>query len=235
MYRKKLHRKILQLKQIQKFNFQKSNTMGNKTAVKYKSAKDGLLGGLIDLKSMQEEFPKAAAVVGGIVIGKFVNGMLDKIIMSKTVAGFMGVELQANVAKWLKPALVGIAGFGLMTYGKKEHSAIMQNIGLGVAGYGISGVFSALTAKNLLQGLGAAEDEYVMLDTNGNRIGTIDMKQLLPDLETPEYSGIAGQNVEYAIMDGTAELPLTLLDGAEDEDEDTPMIMNGNELPLIID
>jgi len=152
--------------------------------------------------------------VGGVVIGRFVNGVLDRIILSKQVAGLMGVELQANVAKWLKPTLVGLAGFGLMSYGKNQGSTIMQNIGLGVAGYGISGMFTAITAKNLLSGFGA-DDEYIMLDANGNRIGNIDMKQLLPDLETPEFAG-----THYAIMDGTGgmndDFPM-ILDGSDDD------------------
>lgn len=196
--------------------------MENKSAEK-DSAKKGMLEGFFDFKSMQKEFPKAAAVVVGIVGGRFVNGLLDKIIMTKTIEGLFGIEIQANIAKWLKPTLVGFMGFGLMSYGKKTGSSLMENIGLGVAGYGISNVFSAITAKNLLSGLGAENEEFVMIDVSGNPIGNIDMRALLPDLETPEYAGLDEFEDEYAGLDEFEELP-AILNG--DEFEELPQIMN---------
>ena len=201
----------------------------NNNAGRRVPAKTSLIGGMVDMKSIQNELPKAGAVVGGIVIGRFINGVLDKIIMSKTVAGFMGVEMQSNIAKFLKPTLVGLAGVGLMGYAKSQKSDLLYNVGLGVAGFGISGVFTALTAKNLIAGLGSTEDEFVMYDADGTRIGNIDMNELLPDLEAP----VSGDGYEAnIIMNGGDEFPM-ILNGDEDE---FPSILNGDQddFPMIL-
>ena len=158
-----------------------------RTAKKRSSRGGGYLSGVFKLPQIKQDFPKAAAVVGGVIIGRFINGQLDKIILSKGVGEFAGIEMQQNLVKFAKPALVTVAGLAGMGYGKKNHNDIIFHVGLGITAYGASGVLSAITNKSYLQGFGA--DDYTITDSNGNRLAALDeaeMKRLLPDLEGGE-------------------------------------------------
>ena len=43
------------------------------------------LGGFFKMPDVKQDLPKAAAVVGGVIIARFVGGQLDKFILSKSV------------------------------------------------------------------------------------------------------------------------------------------------------
>jgi len=134
------------------------------------------------IKKVAGNYDKAFSVLGGMIVGKGLEKLLDKTITSPTVQGLVGVELSKDLSKYVKPLIVTGTGLAVFTMSTNEH---LKYAGIGMSGIGLSEIANVVTGKDYLAGFGENGDyQYVDIQT-GRTIPPA------PQLELPELTGLA--------------------------------------------
>jgi hypothetical protein len=157
----------------------------------------------LDIKKMKTTAPKVLAAFGGMVAGRAASGLLDKVIETQTVSGFLeGIRMKENVARYVKPAVITAVGLGLYAHGEKSKNEIIKYGAIGFSAYGASQLLTAVTGKGYFSGLlGETGNDFRIIDENGQEMrgggsfGAPYLPELRPAIE-PVYDGF-GSDAEY--------------------------------------
>lgn len=103
--------------------------------------KQAIKSAKLSLSKMAEDVKDPAAIIGGMVIGKFASDLLDKALnTTSTVSGLKGIT---SLSALIKPAI--LIGGGLAAK-QLVKNPIIKNVGIGIAAYGGASAISSVVS-----------------------------------------------------------------------------------------